>query len=147
MKTKPILPFLIVLTLVSCATQQIAGDRAAQVRNFVQNIEPSIRPAVAAACGLGLSLTKDDASKAAFKKALAQVTGIVASLTPDQTPGQLSKSIQAVLASNPQKQTIADAIAGAYGIALPFIRDDSKLFLKVITDIAAGINDVVASTT
>lgn len=128
--------------LQGCVNQEIGGTRAEQVRNFVERIEPSLRPASSAACAFGLSLIKDPQEKNAVQKSLSVVAGVVTAAKPDQTAGQLSKAIQAAMPVSEQRQLIADSIAGGFGIALPYIKGDAQLFLKVVSDIAAGVNDV-----
>jgi hypothetical protein len=129
----------IIAVLAGCAIQTIPGDRASAVRNFIQNIEPSLKPAAAMATSIAFSAVKSTPQEQKFKSDMSKVAAIVASFTPDQTPGQLSKAIQAILPATDQNKTLADAIAGGVGIALPFARDDSALFLKCVSDIAAGI--------
>jgi hypothetical protein len=129
------------LLCVSCQTgdPQVQGDTAAHVRNFIQNIEPGLKPAAAAASSLVLSFAVSDKDRADVKADLYVIASIVAAATPDQTPGDLSKAIQAAVPKNADYRTLADAVAGGWAIALPFIKGDPALLIKVTGDIAAGV--------
>lgn len=133
------------LALTGCGTPQIKGDAAAHVRNFIQNIEPGLKPAAAAACSLVLSFAVNPQDRADVKKDLFVVASIVSAANADQTPGQLSKSIQAALPKADEYRTLADSIAGGWAIALPFIKGDPELLLKVTSDLAAGCAQVAGS--
>lgn len=129
----------------SCANQTVGGDTAANVRTFVNNVEPSLRPVSAMACSLVLSFAVSPADQSDVKSDLYVVASIVQAATPDTAPGDLSKAIQAAVPKTQQYKTLADSIAGAWAIALPYLKQDSTLLLKVTGDIAGGITDVAKS--
>lgn len=134
------------LLLPGCASDQVVpGDTAAQVRNFINTIEPGLKPAAASACSLVLSFAVDPKDRAEVKSDLFVVASIVSAVTPDQTPGDLSRAIQAALPKADEYKTLADSIAGGFAIALPFIKGDSQLFLKVTSDLAAGCVQVAGA--
>lgn len=138
--------FVAVSFLSGCATTddglQVQGDNAAQVRNFVEKVEPTLKPAAAMAAGFVLNLAVSPKDRSDMKADLCVVAGIIAAATPEQTPGQLSKAIQAALPKAPEWVTLADSIAGGFAIALPYMKGDPDLLLKVTADIAAGVLQV-----
>lgn len=120
------------------STQTIQGDTAAHVRNFIEKIEPGLKPAAFASCSIAfLAVPADDL--AYVKRDLYTVASIIDAASVEQTPGDLSKSIQAVLPPGELYKTLADSIAGTWAIALPYIKGDIQLTVKVTGDIAGGI--------
>lgn len=139
---KLILSIFTAIAVAGCATTsngpEVQGSAASSVRNFINNIEPGLKPAAATACSLVLNLAVTAQDRADVKKDLFVVASVVGSASPDQTPGELSKAIQGALPKTPEYKQLADAIAGGFAIALPFIKGDPQLFLKVTSDLAAG---------
>jgi pectin methylesterase-like acyl-CoA thioesterase len=124
-----------------CATtssQQIPGTTAASVRNFITDVEPGLKPAATLACTIVLDLAVSAQDRADVKKDLFVVASIVGAANPDETPGDLSKAIQAAIPAAPENKQLADSIAGGFAIALPFIKGDTALFLKVTSDLSGG---------
>ncbi len=127
--------------LFGCANQQIQGNAATAVRNFITTIEPGLRPAAKVACSFYLSYATTDKDRADLKANIYAVSSIVAGATGDLSPGDLSKQIQAALPASPENKSLADSVAGAWAIGQPFIKGDSALLIKVTGDLAAGCAD------
>lgn len=132
---------LICFTAGACADQTIKGDAAAHVRNFITDIEPGIRPTVRLSATFYLDYATNPKDRADLKANIFTASSIAAAITIDTTPGALSKAIQAALPAGQENQQLADAIAGSWGIALPFVKGDPALVLKWVQDIAGGLAD------
>ncbi len=141
-----VLPYFIAIICIGCATPPtVPGNAAANVRNFLNEVEPALRPGARLGCMVYIDFAVKTQDRATVTAAIQKISSIVAGTSITTSPGDLSKSIQAVLPSNvSQAKTLADAIAGGWGIALPYIKGDPSLLLKVTQDLAAGCMDATA---
>lgn len=121
---------------------QIKGDTAAHVRSFMTTVEPGIRPSVRLSATLYLDYATNPADRADLKANIFTASSIAAAIDDSVTPGELSKRIQAALPAGDENKQLADAIAGSWGIVLPFAKGDPAILITWISDIAGGLADV-----